>query len=566
MKGNTAHHHDHFQNNNTNSNTNNSNRKKKRVMTRKRRILAWNVVCVLLCSHLWKSSSSRSRTANSNHTSEGMVSAVVAAASFRSNRHPSSAGSSSSSSSSTTTTAGGSASRGKELERVWHYPRAAYWHTHDSEEHHAPTPAHTPTHTHNTHRKDLRKEDVIVVTTVDGTMAGLCIRTGVVLWKQKQAGQRLYDPLVKTTTHLQSTSTGASSSANTNTNNNNNGNNNGNGNAGSSSPMAAVPSLDGHVYLTPAAAGASTSASRPQSATEMTTVRQLVTNAPFVDAQGRFYVGSRTASAAALDVRHGHILHMVHQPSPAADPPPNHHNNNHHDAPEGDHVVWLGRVDYSVSIYHTATGSMDVQFGTSELLSVEDMVPLSFLHEPTTPTATTTTAAAAAAAANSQPSNSNLNHNHNDNNNAILMLKSQPYHDTDDLLFMDDSDDFIIQDGDDEEDDEEEEESSRKDCLHSSLPCHTTDTNANAASSNNNNDTYRYVMQVTPSGTIALKELSTNTIRWVQTARTTSLSTPVAFALQSDTGSTIPVQILPDPPLHHNHHPHPPTTTNSPNE
>jgi hypothetical protein len=214
-----------------------------------------------------------------------------------------------------------------------------------------------------------KDEDVIVVATVDGTLAGLCRRTGKTLWKQKgvsdglsNEGQedlksreehmrpqsnkekaahassrnRLLSPLLSTTTTTKS----------------------------DDYKTTAVPSVDGLVYLT---AGRRESSSAPDNAetTESTPVSDLVSRAPFVDGRGSFYVGSRHATAAALDRDTGEILRVVSGENMAP--------NECGDIAERN-IVWLGRVDNSVSMYDTRTGASDVQFSTSQVMSVQDML------------------------------------------------------------------------------------------------------------------------------------------------------------------------------------------------
>jgi len=260
-------------------------------------------------------------------------------------------------------------------------------------------------------------EDVLILSLVDGTMLGLSRTTGKTLWKQsaevdsdddddyinmdshyhrdqqnnpnnnmrpKSAKQRqsqnknknmsdggkvMRKPLISTTTTTKSSSASAS---------------------GQDWRTAAVPSIDGRVYLTAssgrenhspfsssASSGSTSSSSSSSSSSERkshqtkevtatSTVRELVARAPFVDARGRFYVGSRHASAAAIDRDTGDVLRAVsadeHQdPTTSVDL-------------EDYSVVWVGRVDFHVSIYDARTGEMDVQFSTSEVMSVNDML------------------------------------------------------------------------------------------------------------------------------------------------------------------------------------------------
>jgi serine/threonine-protein kinase/endoribonuclease IRE1 len=207
-----------------------------------------------------------------------------------------------------------------------------------------------------TREPDDTDNGVIVVATVDGTLAGLSRKTGKTLWKQSgidssdgdqtrdehmrpsnekeknyNSKTRLLSPLLSTTTTTQS----------------------------SDFHTAAVPSVDGSVYLTVGreASGA------PE--TENVKVSDLVSRAPFVDGRGSFYVGSRHSTAAALDRDTGEILRVVSGENMA----PNECGNIAERS-----VVWLGRTDHSVSMYDTRTGASDVQFSTSQVMSVQDML------------------------------------------------------------------------------------------------------------------------------------------------------------------------------------------------
>jgi hypothetical protein len=41
---------------------------------------------------------------------------------------------------------------------------------------------------------------------------------------------------------------------------------------------------------------------------------------------------------------------------------------------EGRNIVWVGRVDYSISLFDARSGIMDVKFSSSEIMGVQDMV------------------------------------------------------------------------------------------------------------------------------------------------------------------------------------------------
>jgi serine/threonine protein kinase len=230
--------------------------------------------------------------------------------------------------------------------------------------------------------------DVIIVATVDGTLAGLDRRNGKLIWKRSGNGKEdgvytsmnknnlhhrqqfpavpetdalseappaLLEPLVSTTTTVQKASV-------------------------NDWRTSAVPSTDGSVYLTAAGretpgvptTGRATTTATPnmdheQDVTVTTTLHELVSRTPFVDTRGRIYTGSRHATAVAVDADTGEILETV-----AAD----RHSPAHTERPtlKDRNVVWMGRVDYSVSIHEPRSGSLDVQFSSSEIMSVNDMV------------------------------------------------------------------------------------------------------------------------------------------------------------------------------------------------
>ena len=210
-------------------------------------------------------------------------------------------------------------------------------------------------------------DDVIVIATVDGTLAGLSKATGKTLWKQQgssdmaddsaakdmetreeqmrpQPGKekpkqrddysrsRLLSPLLSTSTTTKS----------------------------GDWKTAAVPSVDGRVYLT---AGRESSWAPKAELASNAIVSDLVSRAPFVDGRGRFYVGSSHATAAALDRDTGEILRVVSGEDVL-----------YQEDLSGRNIVFLGRVDHSVSMYDARTGVKDVQFSTSEIKGANDMM------------------------------------------------------------------------------------------------------------------------------------------------------------------------------------------------
>ena len=198
--------------------------------------------------------------------------------------------------------------------------------------------------------------NVIVVVSVDGSLAGLDKETGETLWKQTGEGfsssaassnmnsfsmkhpphsSSFFEPLVATTTTTRSASSTSDEWR-----------------------TVAVPAVDGQVFLTTAT-----------DKTIASTAKDLVARAPFVDARGRFYVGSRQSTAVALDGSTGEVLRVLPEGS-AKDV----HDESLQSSLDGRNVVWVGRVDYSVSVHEARTGTTDVEFSVAEVMSVTDMV------------------------------------------------------------------------------------------------------------------------------------------------------------------------------------------------
>lgn len=205
--------------------------------------------------------------------------------------------------------------------------------------------------------------DVIVVATVDGMLAGLSKKSGRILWKRSAPANTssnshlesewppgshrlseapLLHPLVATTTTVKTSN--------------------------SDWRTAAVPSIDGTVYLT---APGRRDAGDAEDVTVTTTIHDLVERSPFVDARGRIYTGTRHATAFAIDGDTGDILAVS-----AADG-----QSPQRQAIDGN-VIWLGRVDYQVSVQESRSGDLDVRFASSRIMSVNDMLLGSDAHQP----------------------------------------------------------------------------------------------------------------------------------------------------------------------------------------
>jgi serine/threonine protein kinase len=210
------------------------------------------------------------------------------------------------------------------------------------------------THTNIDHH-NTDDNDIIVVVAVDGTLAGISKHDGKVLWKHsrdltssaeerdshtmkpnynsKQSPnnipERLIRPLVSTTTTTKSASS-------------------------SDTKFAAVPSIDGNVFMSSCGD------------TVKNSVKELVARSPFLNDQGRFFVGSRHATAVALDGNTGEVLRIVPSLETGKDQDSN-------ISFEGRNPVWIGRVDYSVTVQEARTGMTEVQFSVAEVISVAEM-------------------------------------------------------------------------------------------------------------------------------------------------------------------------------------------------
>lgn len=197
-----------------------------------------------------------------------------------------------------------------------------------------------------------KMNDIIVVVAVDGTMAGISRSSGKTIWRrssheavqafqdrQKLAAEAsLLAPLISTTTraikegneYLWKTS--------------------------------AVPSIDGKVHLTAPLRDAMLDQQATDEITVTTTMNDLVSRVPFVDNRGRIYTGSRHTMAVSIDSRTGKILQQISGETCS---------NPTHDEK---YVVWLGRVDQTISIQEPRRGILDVRFTQGRIMSINDMV------------------------------------------------------------------------------------------------------------------------------------------------------------------------------------------------
>lgn len=98
-----------------------------------------------------------------------------------------------------------------------------------------------------------------------------------------------------------------------------------------------------------------------------TTLETLVARTPFVDTRGRVYVSTQTSTTFGLDGTTGQVIQQMPTATLQG------HDPSHH--PHKDNLVWLGRVDRTVTIHEPRSGAVDVTVGAAQLLSLTDMVP-----------------------------------------------------------------------------------------------------------------------------------------------------------------------------------------------
>ncbi|VEU38629.1 unnamed protein product [Pseudo-nitzschia multistriata] len=199
--------------------------------------------------------------------------------------------------------------------------------------------------------------NIILVATVDGTIAGISKESGTVLWRQSEDISSVPSSSSSSSSYLMMESTKNDSCSpilkplvSTTTTKK----------SASDASYKVVPSVDGTIYTT------------TNDMTIATPVKDLVAKSPFLDQQGRFYVGSQYASTAALDGTTGEVLRVV---SSTATTIPDDEDDNESSLPTLDdpNIVWIGRVDHEVSIQDAKTGFTDAQFSVGQVMSVEDM-------------------------------------------------------------------------------------------------------------------------------------------------------------------------------------------------
>ncbi|KAL7490125.1 hypothetical protein ACHAW6_015851, partial [Cyclotella cf. meneghiniana] len=224
-------------------------------------------------------------------------------------------------------------------------------------------------------------DSVLIISAIDGTLAGISRSSGQIIWKQSRhnhdashtndstpssavsvdSWNTFLSPLVSTTTKSTSKSPGRHHSQ-----------------------WHAVPSIDGTVYLTAAVEDGTAL----QELSITTHIRDLVDRAPFVDAHGRFFVGSRRAMVAAIDERTGEILRVIpkwkskrKESSDSEDEIDGENKENGEDddeelppSLEGRNVVWIGRLEHTVTVHDLQKGTVDIEFSVAQILSVDEMI------------------------------------------------------------------------------------------------------------------------------------------------------------------------------------------------
>ncbi len=354
--------------------------------------------------------------------------------------------------------------------------------------------------------QDEEDEKVLVVATIDGTFYGISQNTGDIKWKsssntsestsnasansdskssapssspvykkhdkdkssESSNSNEMFNPLLSTTT--------------TRTNN-------------KTWRTAAVPSIDGRVYLT---LGSATNSIQHQPQDTVTNnIKDLVHRAPFMDSRGRFFVSSKRAFAVALNKDTGEVLRVVKAGDGFG-------SNAEEDVNVFDFdnrgLLWIGRVDYEITVHDARTGEVDVQFSSSEVLSVDDMIQeTNAVHGHDGP-------------------NSNPNASNGDRvrRNDLQMLPTKE---------------------------------SAHDAVAEIFPNALTQTYTQPADLNPPilNELESNILS-TPGGRLALRDPESGDIQWISRE---TFDSPVAYAIESSTGSSLGVHVVPDAPLPH---------------
>ena len=211
------------------------------------------------------------------------------------------------------------------------------------------------------------RHEILIVSAVDGSLAGISKTTGELLWKrqgvnavsssqikEKSEAPPLLQPLVSTSTTIQSSSKMRSEE---------------------DWRTTAVPSIDGSVHLT---AKTSTRGNNNRGleddngqVTLTTSLLELAKRAPFVDNRGRVYTSQQRSLTFAIDGESGEILQQIPSTSKSSSEWTQH---NSQVTWKDRLVVWLGRMDRTVLVHEPRSGALDVEVGAAQILSINDMV------------------------------------------------------------------------------------------------------------------------------------------------------------------------------------------------
>lgn len=346
----------------------------------------------------------------------------------------------------------------------------------------------------------LQDQDVIVIATLDGTFYGISSRTGDTLWKT----QPLYNLNHHSSTKTSTTTTTSSSTkmqsmsqnehlftplVSTSTTRTNN----------KTWRTAAVPSIDGRVFLT---------LGKSVKDTITTSVRELVEKSPFMDSRGRFFVSNKKSFAVALNKYTGEVVQRI------ASEKGNLEKDQLVYLETDDSFVWVGRVDYEVTVHDARTGEVDVQFSTSEVLGVEDMMQnivedydnTHMMRESTTTMGpkTSSLSSTSSSSSSSSPPNSWTGISIKEMSSALSKGLNQN--------------------------------------VQNSLSSNIFEQEMHQISEGN--DSFSTII-ATPGGRFSKRDLESGKIEWISDL---ILSSPVAFAIE-DTGKSLGVYIIPDAPV-----------------
>ena len=100
---------------------------------------------------------------------------------------------------------------------------------------------------------------------------------------------------------------------------------------------------------------------------------------PFVDSEGRIFIGQSRSSATAFDRDTGEVLSFVIIDT--ADESSFGNGEEDQLGEKQNNIIWVGRVDYTVSVF-SSSGDADVEFSTSEVMSLTNLVNQQAIYNP----------------------------------------------------------------------------------------------------------------------------------------------------------------------------------------